>query len=674
MISRETINQVREKTDIAALIESKGVSLRRVGSRYVGLCPVHSERSPSFNVNTESQTYHCFGCGISGDAIAFVQEVDGYNFTGAVEYLAELADIQIENTEGEDPDYLRKKDYMRCVGQASWFYQKMFTSLDESHPAKQNLEGRNYLRVDGRETWIEDFGMGFAPDSYDMLSKFLLKQEFTEEQIIDAGLAFRSDKTGKLIDRFRNRLLWEIRNIQGKPIGFSGRRLNEADNPKYLNTSQTIMYNKSKVLYGLDLAKKKMSDDKTCFVVEGAADVMALAAVGATNTVASCGTAFGSDHAAIIRRIIDDFDSQKNGKFVFVFDGDAAGVKAALRVFDIKPSIRDRSYVVSVDEGDPVDFRVSHGDEALYDRLMNNQVPITEFVIRNVMANHNLAEVEGRQAFAREALQIISSIEEIAIYESYKRKIAFLSGIALEHLSGNVRKLRAPEKEETDYTYDPWVASGSATPLKHESAPSSHTPVEAPDYAPEYEPWSDELPPDEGSDGYADNYGETNEVSFTSEPVIHVPAPAQKGPRTLTVAEVNEKTIVSTLLQFPALAYPELEKHTDIAELFTNEMLQNMFYEAMVLIAYDVNRGAAPALKVSDFSDERAVIELFHLPLSLTEDRVAKSIDRMVSTLEKLAKKRHNENLRVKVAQEMAFSEKSEDLSLLAEILQNRKK
>jgi DNA primase len=671
MISRETINQVREKTDIAALIESKGVSLRRVGSRYVGLCPVHSERSPSFNVNTDSQTYHCFGCGISGDAIAFMQEVDGYSFVGAVEYLAELADISIENTEGEDPDYLRKKDYMRCVGQAAWFYQRMFTGLDENHPAKQNLAGRNYLEVEGRETWLEDFGMGFAPDSYDMLTKFLMKQEFTEEQIIDAGLAFRSDKTGKLIDRFRNRLMWVIRNIQGKPIGFSGRRLNEADNPKYLNTSQTIMYNKSKVLYGLDLAKKKMSDDKTCFVVEGAADVMALAAVGATNTVASCGTAFGSDHAAIIRRIIDDFDSQKNGKFVFVFDGDAAGVKAALRVFEIKPSIRERAYVVPIEDGDPVDFRVAHGDEALYKRLMENRVPITEFVIRNAMKNYNLAEVEGRQGFAREALQIISSIEEVAIYESYKRQIAFLSGISLEHLAGNVRRQTTPAKEENDYKYDPWVTSSvPKAVVKKTGQPDPFGEI------PEYEPeWSEEFPPDDGGDGYSENYGDpfgSAEVSYT--PVINTPEPIpQHGARSLTVAETNEKTILATLLQFPSLAYPEIAKNPDAAEMFTNEDFKNIFYEAVALISYDINRGAKPAIKVSDFTDEKAIIELFHLPLSLTDERVAGSIKRMLNTLDKLAKKRHNENLRAKVAREMAM-DSSEDLSLLAEIVKNRKK
>lgn len=640
MISRETINQVREKTDIATLIESKGVSLRRVGSRYVGLCPVHSERSPSFNVNTDSQTYHCFGCGISGDAIAFVQEVDGYNFTGAVEYLAELADIQIENTEGEDPDYLRKKEYIRCLGQASWFYRKMFSSLDENHPAKQNLEGRNYLQVEDRETWLEDFGMGFAPDSYDMLSKFLLKQEFTEDQIVDAGLAFRSDKTGKLIDRFRNRLLWEIRNIQGKPIGFSGRRLNEEDNPKYLNTPQTVMYNKSKVLYGLDLAKKKIADDKTCFVVEGAADVMALAAVGVTNTVASCGTAFGSEHAAIIRRMIDDFDSQKNGKFVFVFDGDAAGVKAAMRVFDISPSIRDRAYVVPVDEGDPVDFRVAHGDDELRDRLLNNQVPITEFMIRNVMKTHNLTEIEGRQNFAREALQLISSITEIAIYESYKRKIAFLSGISLEHLSS---------------------AGLNSKPRPQKTTPS------VPEY--EYDPWSEELPPDDGGDGGEYYDSERPVASSTVAPVASV---TQK-PRQLTVAETNEKTLVATLLQFPSIVFPVMDENPDVGDLFTNETFKNILFDAMLLIGYDMTHDIVPSLKAQDFTDEKLVIEFFHLPLSVTEDRAAFSAKRMIESLKKLAKKRHNEDLKARVAPGLSI-DNSEDLSLLADIVRNQKR
>lgn len=636
MISRETINQVREKTDIATLIESKGVALRRVGSRYVGLCPVHSERSPSFNVNTDSQTYHCFGCGISGDAIAFIQEVDGYNFTGAVEYLAELADVQIENTEGEDPDYLRKKDYIRCVGQASWFYRKMFSSLPEDHPAKQNLEGRNYLHVEDRETWLEDFGMGFAPDSYDMLSKFLLKQEFTEDQIIDAGLAFRSDKTGKLIDRFRNRLLWEIRNIQGKPIGFSGRRLNEEDNPKYLNTSQTVLYNKSKVLYGLDLAKKKMTNDKTCFVVEGAADVMALAAVGITNTVASCGTAFGSEHAAIIRRMIDDFDSQKNGKFVFVFDGDAAGVKAAMRVFDISPSIRDRSYVVPIDEGDPVDFRVANGDEELLDRLLNHQVPITEFMIRNIMKTHNLTEIEGRQNFAREALQLISSITEVAIYESYKRKIAFLSGIPLEHLSSTTAKAR-PQKEP--------VSS-------------------APEY--EYDPWSEELPPDDGGDG-----GEYYENNGNSHAPTTPVAPSR--PRQLTVAETNEKTLVATFLQFPAIVFPVMDQHPDIGDLFTNENFKNILFDAMLLVGYDMTHDTAPSLKAADFTDEKLVIEFFHMPLSVTAERAAGSAARMISSLEKLAKKRHNEELKARMAVGLSV-DNSEDLSLLEAIVRQQKR
>lgn len=715
MISRETINQVREQTDIVALIESKGVALSRAGSRYKGLCPVHSERSPSFNVNPDSQTYHCFGCGVGGDAIAFVQEVDGFNFTGAVEHLADLAGITVENTQGEDPDYLRKKDYLRCVGEAAHFFRTLFANLPEEHPAKQNLADREYLTVEGRETWLKDFGMGYAPDSYDMLSKYLVKQGFTEDQIIDAGLAFRSDKTQKLIDRFRNRLLWEIRNIQGKPIGFSGRRLNEADNPKYLNTSQTVLYNKSKVLYGLDLAKKKIVDDKTCFVVEGAADVMALAAVGITNTVASCGTAFGSDHASIIRRMIDDFDSQKSGRFVFVFDGDAAGVKAALRVFDIKPSIRDRAYVVAIPEGDPVDFRKLEGDDALRSLVLENQVPITEYMIRHAMKNHDLAEIEGRQGFIKEAMAIIAGVEEIAIYESYRRKIAFLSGVSMEHLPAFQNRSKAAADLDPKHEHDYFVApqeteAFTAEPVKAVSAPSAQEPPsgepsydDAPSYddMPAYDPpvyedtpedyydggGYDDVPPDDGyydapppDDYYAspeDDYGPEPEEYSQQAPVapqageqsVSVPS----APRQLSLAERNEKTLLATFFQYPNEVFPALQKHRGAVELFTNSVFKSVFYDAMIIAEDDAVNGRNITLRANDFNEEKLVLELFHMPLVIDRNRAEYSAGRVLKTLEKISKRKHNEALKSTVAQGIAFDDPN-DLSLLEQFVKNRKK
>ncbi|MBC9705743.1 MAG: DNA primase [Enterococcus sp.] len=689
MISRETINQVREQTDIVALIESKGVALTRAGSRYKGLCPVHSERSPSFNVNPDSQTYHCFGCGASGDAIAFVQEVDGYNFTGAVEYLAEEAGIVVENTQGEDPDYMHKKDYLRCVGAAAHFFRTMFANLPEDHPAKTNLAGRNYLHVEGRETWLEDFGMGYAPDGFDMLSKYLVKQGFTEDQIIDAGLAFRSDKTQKLIDRFRHRLLWEIRNIQGKPIGFSGRRLREEDNPKYLNTSQTILYNKSKVLYGLDLAKKKIVDEKTCYVVEGAADVMALAAVGKTNTVASCGTAFGSDHAAIIRRMIDDFDSQKNGRFVFVFDGDAAGVKAATRVFDIKPSIRDRSYVVSLPQGDPVEFRLEEGDEALLTLLEEEQVPITEFMIRHAMKNHDLTEIEGRQSFVKESMAIIASIDEIAIYESYRRKIAFLSGVPMEHLPAYQNRARAAQDADPRENHDYFVAPTESVIFEPAQPAVSHDdfPVREPEpeyHSPDAGYYDDTPPPDYEEGEYPpDDYDGYNEYSDTqstvpAQPVatapvtpsadVSVPTPVRK----LSLAEWNEKSLLAAFFQFPNEVFPVL-RQKDAATLFTNNVFQAVLFDAMIIAEDDYDSEKKIVFRASDFNEENLVLELFHMPMVLDRSRAAYSAGRLITTLEKLGKRRHNESLKSTIAQGIAF-DNPEDLSLLEQFVNNRKK
>ena len=445
MISRETINLVRERTDIVALLESKGVSLRRSGQGYVGLCPVHNESTPSFHVKTSSQTYHCFGCGVSGDAIALMQELDGFNFTGAVEYLADAAGIVIETSEGVDPDFARKKDYLSCVNTAAFWYRENYRRLPEDHPAKQELIKRDLFTSITDENWDESFGLGYAPEGYEKLSTYLLSKGFTKEQIIDAGLARASEfnKLG-LTDCFRGRLTWEIRNVQGKVIGFGARRLFESDKgPKYLNTGETIMYRKSNVLYGLDVAKKKITTDKTVFVAEGYTDVMALRAVGADNAVASCGTAFGSEHAAIIRRMIDDFDSAKNGKFVFVFDGDAAGVKAALRVFEITPPIHDRAYVVALGDGDPCDIRLAKGDDYLRD-VLTKQIPLTEYVIKHKMKSHDLDQIEGRQNFANEALAIISNIPEVAIYESYRRKISFWSGIPLEFLQAG-KKVNPPK-------------------------------------------------------------------------------------------------------------------------------------------------------------------------------------------------------------------------------------
>lgn len=464
MIPKSTIEEIREKVDLVGLVESRGVSLRRMGASYKGLCPVHDERSPSFNVNPNANTYKCFGCGIGGDAINFLQEVDGLTFVGAVEALGDLAGVEVVDSEGDDPDYNRRKTYIRCVKVAAMHYRQLFAQLPEDHPAKVNIQNRDYYTVPGRDTWLEDFGIGYAPESWDSMCHYLRSQGFSDDEIVDAGVAARRDNGG-IYDRFRNRLLWEIRDLRGNVIGFSGRRLNEEDNPKYLNTSETLLYSKSKTLFGLDLARKKMSQDRVCYVAEGAADAMALAAVGVTNVVASCGTAFGSEHATMVRRIIDDFDAKSNGKFIFVFDGDAAGVKASMRMFtDIKPSIKERSYVVSLGDYDPVDYRKEFGPEKLLEKVTKGAEPITMFMLNRIALKYDLQEAEQKSAFIQEATGIISFINDPVIYDEYKKRISYMTGTNTSYL--NSKGFKTSGRGSNDWNEQP-------------DAPTPVTPVES---------------------------------------------------------------------------------------------------------------------------------------------------------------------------------------------------
>lgn len=589
MIPRKTIDEIREKVDIIELIESTGVTLTATGSRHRGLCPVHSERTPSFYVNKLSGTFHCFGCGISGDAVQYLKEVEGYSFAGAVEALGELVGVEVIDTAGEDPEYQRKKEYLQCVGLAAWYYRSKFNELPESHPAKLNLSSRNFLHVEGRETWIEDFGMGYAPEGYDKLSTFLRSKGYTPEQIVDAGLAFQNDRNGKLVDRFRNRLLWEIRDVQKHPIGFSGRRLNEEDNPKYLNTSETIMYKKSRIVYGIDLARKKMAEDRTCFVTEGAADVMAVAAVGATNVVASCGTAFGNEHVSVIRRIIDDYNASNSGRFVFVFDGDEAGLKAAARMFyDIKPSIKERSYVVPMEGLDPAEYRMQYGDEALREALYEKQIPLTEFILQRIYKKYDMSEIESQNAFANESMSVISYIEEPAIYEAYKRKISAMSGISLGHLPGN---------------------------------PSTRMVEEPP--MPDEQPQNEPMP---------DPFGEVSR-----KPVYNPNDPLERSTRLLTAC----------MLQFPLETFKALFDKPEILNCFQNESLKDILYKGMNKAGYTAVKNEPTKLSVVDFEDSDEVIPLFNMLLDTDEEKVGQYIDYLIGKIRSIKNKQEVDALRL---------------------------
>lgn len=445
MIPRSEIEAVKERADIAEVISSYGITLKGTSS-LKGLCPFHNENTPSFNVRPAFGTYRCFGCGASGDVFNFIQEHDGFSFTDAVKMVAERYNMVVTDTadQEDEEDRQNKRRLYDLMKEAARFYANKYRTLPQDHPARLELRKRDLEEVEGAPTWLRDWGIGYAPEGWSTTIDYLVSKGYSHNEIVTAGMAGRSEK-GRLYDLFRGRLTWEIRDIQGRVIGFNARKLFDNDNgPKYLNSPQTPIYDKSRVLFGLDLARKAAYSEKKLIVVEGCTDVMALAATGIDYAVNTCGTAFGDQHATVALRLLGD-----NGKLIFGFDGDAAGQKAARRTFEISAPIHNSSYVIKPGEGDPCDVRLEHGDLALQDMFAEaNLTPLTEFVLRQELTKHNTDTAEGRSAFLRAAAPLLSHITDYSMREDYIRKVTFWSGSTIEVVRSIMKRGSVPQGVE----------------------------------------------------------------------------------------------------------------------------------------------------------------------------------------------------------------------------------
>ncbi|NBY30983.1 MAG: DNA primase, partial [Actinobacteria bacterium] len=317
---------------------------------------------------------------------------------------------------------------------ASIFYQEQLQLPTAAH-------GRDFLQKRGfdREA-AASFGVGYAPDEWDALTKYLLGKSFTNEEIMLAGLS--KDGTRGPIDRFRNRLTWPIRDLSGDVVGFGARKLatDEADQgPKYLNTPETPIYKKSQVLYGLDVAKKEIAKKRQAVIVEGYTDVMAAHLAGITTAVATCGTAFGDDHIRILRRLLMDDDAFR-GEVIFTFDGDAAGQKAALRAFTDDQKFVAQTFVAVEPNGkDPCELRQDSGDAAVRD-LIARRVPLFEFAIKSAIAQYDLATPEGRVSALNVAAPLIGKIRDTSLRPEYARSLAGWLGMEVEIVSTAVKR------------------------------------------------------------------------------------------------------------------------------------------------------------------------------------------------------------------------------------------
>ncbi|AGL15163.1 DNA primase [Actinoplanes sp. N902-109] len=446
-VKDEDIALVRDRTSIADII-SETVTLRSAGGGNLkGLCPFHDEKTPSFTVSPARNVYFCHGCGAGGDAIKFLMDAEHLTFVESLERLAVKSGIQLRYEEsglnrngGEQQRQQpgQKQRLLAAHAAAAEFYSDQL-GRGGARKAREFLAQRGF----GRDA-AEKYGCGFAPEGWDLLTKHLRQKGFSAEELTTAGLA-KPARSGSLIDRFRRRLLWPIRDLSGDVIGFGARKLfDDDDGPKYLNTPETPLYKKSHVLYGIDHAKREIAKRGRAVIVEGYTDVMACHEAGEPTAVATCGTAFGVDHIGVLRRLLMDSDSF-TGEIIYTFDGDAAGQKAALRAFEEDQRFVGRTFIaVSPDNMDPCELRLARGDLAVRDMIAGRE-PLVDFALRQTLARFDLDTVEGRVEAMRKAAPLVAKIKDREKRPEYARKLAGDLGMDLEPVQEAVRKALTPD-------------------------------------------------------------------------------------------------------------------------------------------------------------------------------------------------------------------------------------
>ena len=430
------ITAIRDKVRIEDIVGDY-VQLRRAGADSLkGLCPFHDEKSPSFHVRPNHGHFHCFGCGEGGDVYAFMQKMEHVSFVEAVELLADRIGHTVSYTGGGTSVQRDRGSRSRLVtanAAAQEFYSAALES-DEAAPARKYLTERNFDAAAAAK-----FGCGFAPSGWDALTKHMIRKGFEFKELEAAGLS-REGRRGPM-DRFHRRLLWPIRGASGETVGFGARRIFDDDQitAKYVNTPETVLYKKSAVLFGIDLAKRDIAKGHQAVVVEGYTDVMAMHLAGVTTAVASCGTAFGDEHLSMLRRLMMD-DKFFRGELIYVFDGDAAGQAAALKAFAGEQNLAGQSFVaVAADGMDPCDLRLASGDGALRD-LVARRTPLFEFAIRTTLAGYDLDNAEGRVSALRECTPIVAQIKDPTLRDEYARQLAGWVGWAdVAQVLGRVR-------------------------------------------------------------------------------------------------------------------------------------------------------------------------------------------------------------------------------------------
>lgn len=414
----------------------------------------------AFTLEDNILTGNCFGCQEGGDVIAFLMKIDGLSFGETVERLADKYGVQLRREDGDGPPERPRGPARGRLIEANKIAQEFYAGQLETADA---VAARDFLTQRGFDKdAAATFGLGFAPRDGEALARHLRGRGLTDEESIAAGLV----ASGRSVyDRFRGRLLWPIRDASGDTIGFGARRIFDDDKieAKYLNTSETSIYKKSQVLYGIDLARRDMARASQAVVVEGYTDVMACHLAGVPTAVATCGTAFGDDHARVLRRFLHDHEEFR-GEVIFTFDGDSAGQAAALKAFNGDQNFVSQTYVAIEPDGlDPCDLRIQKGDAAVRELVAKRQ-PLYRFVLTNVASKYDLDRADGRIDALREAAGLVSSIRDKSKVDAFAREIAGMLGVDVDDARSEVRRAAARASRPPADRRTPQAAHGSAEP------------------------------------------------------------------------------------------------------------------------------------------------------------------------------------------------------------------
>ena len=435
----EFLQQLKSKIDLVELIGNY-VPLERKGGNWWGRCPFHHEKTPSFAVNAEDQFYHCFGCGVSGDAISFVREIESVDFIDAVKILAERAKMPLPemnfDTE-KTAEQKRKRDaVLKILRAAAHFY------LDNLNSGHADAHVQYILDRKIASPVVRKFGLGASLD-YKSLPQFLLDKGFRREDILESGAVAESEKSGRLIDAQAGRLIFPIINAFGDVVAFGGRVLEKTDFAKYKNTRETIVFNKSKTLYNINRIKKLKQDSglKDIIIVEGYMDTISLFQAGFTNVAASMGTALTKDQARLVKRYAD--------KAYISYDGDFAGQKGAIRGLEILRDEQVAVRVVPLPEGfDPDDVIKRQGSEG-YRACLDNAMPLIDFKLETVRRKYDLSKPEERRNYIPEALKVIGEAESESVKEELLKRVRSETGVTYESLKRDLENVpAAPRTQE----------------------------------------------------------------------------------------------------------------------------------------------------------------------------------------------------------------------------------